>query len=79
MTSDDFFEMKELPKSMVFIGGGYIGVELAQIMAALGVKVTLVVRSIILRQCDRDIIELLMKTMEFHGIDVRLNTKHKHV
>jgi len=41
--------MNELPKRMICIGGGYIGVELAQIMAALGVKTTLVCRSIILR------------------------------
>lgn len=29
MTSDDFFEMTELPKSIICIGGGYIGVEMA--------------------------------------------------
>lgn len=29
MTSDDFFAMEELPKSIVVIGGGYIGIELA--------------------------------------------------
>ena len=50
ITSDGFFEIEELPESMVFIGGGYIAVELAQIVAALGVKTTLVVRSVILRQ-----------------------------
>jgi pyruvate/2-oxoglutarate dehydrogenase complex dihydrolipoamide dehydrogenase (E3) component len=43
-------------------------------MAGLGVKVTLVVRSIILRQCDRDIIEALMRDMKIAGIDIRLNT-----
>lgn len=32
MNSDDFFEMEELPKTMVVIGGGYIGIELAQIL-----------------------------------------------
>lgn len=79
MTSDGFFEMETLPKSMVFIGGGYIATELAQIMAAMGVKVTMLVRSMILRQCDRDIIDLLMKNMEQTGIDIRLNTKFKHI
>jgi len=29
MDSDDFFSMEELPKSMVVLGGGYIGIELA--------------------------------------------------
>jgi glutathione reductase (NADPH) len=79
MTSDDFFEMSELPKSIVCVGGGYIGVEMAQIMAALGVKTTLVVRSEILRQLDRDIVDELMKNMEKLGVEIRLNSPHKAV
>jgi glutathione reductase (NADPH) len=79
MNSDDFFEMQELPKSMCVIGGGYIGCELAGIMNALGVKVTLVVRSIIMREMDRDIVDLLMKEMEKHGIEIKLGTNLKNV
>jgi glutathione reductase (NADPH) len=37
MNSDDIFKLEELPKSMIVLGGGYIGVEMAQIMHALGV------------------------------------------
>ncbi len=40
--SDEVLNWTELPKSMVIIGGGYIGCEMAAIHAALGVKVTLV-------------------------------------
>lgn len=79
MTSDDFFEMKELPKEMIVLGGGYIGVELAQIMQALGVKVTLIVRGKILKQIDQDIIEMLVKNMKLSGMDVRLNTKFRTI
>lgn len=80
MTSDGFFEMSELPKRMICIGGGYIGVEMAQIMAALGVEVTLVCRSVILKQIDRDIIDELMKNMKIiGGVDIRLNSPHKSV
>lgn len=79
MNSDDFFQMEELPKHCVVIGGGYIGVEMAQILAAFGVKVTLVVRSIILRFVDRDIIELLMTTMKQLGVEIRLNSPHENV
>ena len=50
--SDDIFEMEELPKSIVVIGGGYIGIELAQIMHAFGVKTTLIIRDIPLRFVD---------------------------
>lgn len=79
MNSDSFFEMTELPKSIVCIGGGYIGVEMAQIMAAFGVKVTLVVRRIILKHIDRDIIAELMINMKKLGVDIRLSSPHKSV
>jgi glutathione reductase (NADPH) len=79
MNSDDFFALEELPEKMVVIGGGYIGVELAQILAAFGVKVTLVVRSIILRFVDRDIIDCLMENMTKHGIVIKLDSPHQSV
>ena len=77
--SDGFFAMEELPKRAVVIGGGYIGVELAQIFAAFGVKVTLIVRSIILRFCDRDIIEVLMENMRKLGVEIKLDASHREV
>ena len=47
--SDDIFTMTKIPKSMVVIGGGYIGIEMAGILNALGSDVTLIVRSKMLR------------------------------
>lgn len=44
LVSDDVFEMKELPKSIAVIGGGYIGVEMSNIFHALGVDTHLFVR-----------------------------------
>lgn len=44
ITSDDFFKMKVLPKKMVFVGAGYISVELAGIMNALGVETHMFIR-----------------------------------
>jgi glutathione reductase (NADPH) len=44
ITSDGFFELDERPGSVVIVGSGYIGVEIAGIMQALGSEVTLVVR-----------------------------------
>ncbi|MBU2997772.1 NAD(P)/FAD-dependent oxidoreductase [Cellulophaga baltica] len=41
-TSEDFLSLKKLPKSMVFVGGGYIGMEFAHIAARCGVKVTVI-------------------------------------
>jgi len=71
--------METLPEKCVVIGGGYIGVELAQILQAYGVKVTLVVRSIILRFVDRDIIDVLMENMVKLGIDLKLDSPHESV
>ena len=78
-SSDDFFEWEQLPEKCAVIGGGYIGVELAQILCALGVKVTLIVRSIILRFVDRDIIDVLMENMRKLGVDIRLDCGHNGV
>jgi mercuric reductase len=64
---------------MICIGGGYIGVEMAQILAALGVQTTLVVRSVILKQLDRDIVEELMSNMKKLGLEIRLESPHKSV
>lgn len=42
LTTDTFFDLKELPKSLVIIGGGVISVELAFAMAPLGTSVTMI-------------------------------------
>ncbi len=52
ITSDDIFAMETLPKSMAIIGGGYIGVEMGNIMNAFGVKTTLLVREVLLGRVD---------------------------
>jgi len=74
MTSDDIFKMTELPKSMAVIGGGYIGVEMAQIMQALGVKTSLLIRDYPLRHVDKEVIDLLIENMKKLDLEVRLNT-----
>ena len=39
LISDDFFKLKDLPEKVLFIGGGYIGMEFSHILARAGVKV----------------------------------------
>ena len=78
--SDDFFTWDTLPERAVVIGGGYIGIELAQILHALGVKVTLLVRSSMLRTfLDEDLHSVLLENMQKLGLDVRLKTSHDSV
>lgn len=73
ITSDEVFQLAELPKSIVIAGGGYIAVEFACIFAGLGSKVTLVYRGEqILRGFDDDIRNALYEEMIAKGIDVRL-------
>ena len=71
MSSNEAFQLKELPKRMVIQGGGYIAVEFACIFAGLGSQVTLVYRGEnILRGFDDDIREHLRKEMRGRGITV---------
>ena len=73
-TSDDIFTMEELPKSMTVLGGGYIAVEMAQIMTGLGVDVTLVSRGKILKLVDQELMPVLLDSMEKYGTKAMLDT-----
>ncbi|WII96171.1 glutathione-disulfide reductase [Moraxella haemolytica] len=68
-TSDDFFEWENLPKSVAIVGSGYIGVELAGVLNALGVETHLIVRGDrILKNFDEAIIDELGHIMQNDGI-----------
>lgn len=66
--SDGFFDLTKLPKSVAIVGGGYIGVEIAGVMNALGVDTHLCVRSGILKSFDKDIVEVLQDVMVKDGV-----------
>ncbi len=69
-------DLTTIPKSLLLIGGGYIGVELGSVYAALGSKVTLVeITPGLLPGVDRNLVSVLTKHIEksFHA--VLLNTK----
>src|SRR5665213_4282604 len=71
MSSNEAFQLKELPKRIVIQGGGYIAVEFACIFAGLGSEVTLVYRGEnILRGFDDDLREHLRNEMRGRGIKV---------
>ncbi|MGC4031114.1 MAG: Si-specific NAD(P)(+) transhydrogenase [Tepidisphaeraceae bacterium] len=74
--SDQLLKIGQLPKSMIVVGGGVIGTEYACMMAALGVKVTLVEgRNEVLGFLDREVGEALMYLMRRAGITLRLGEK----
>lgn len=75
-TSDDFLELKKLPRQIVFVGGGYISVEFAHVAAQAGARVTVLHRGPrLLVHFDADLVELLTRRMRARGIEVRLNTE----
>jgi dihydrolipoamide dehydrogenase len=71
ITSNDILSAKSLPKSVLIIGGGYIGVELGQLLSRLGVRVTIVeILSRILPTEDEDVGDALKKRLQDDGIDI---------
>lgn len=74
--SDDFFELKELPKSILFVGGGYIAMEFAHIAARSGSKVTILEMSpTLLQHFDQELVPYLMDATKALGIEMAMNTK----
>ncbi|MGY6710298.1 MAG: glutathione-disulfide reductase [Rhizobiaceae bacterium] len=75
ITSNEAFDLEELPKSIVIAGGGYIAVEFANIFHGLGVETTLVYRGKeILGRFDNDLRSSLHEAMEAKGIRILCHT-----
>ncbi|HXG99724.1 MAG TPA: mercury(II) reductase [Sphingomicrobium sp.] len=70
LTSTTALELKELPKSLLVLGGGYVGAELAQMLARAGVAVTLVFRSRLLPEAEPEIGEALTGYLIQEGVQV---------
>jgi mercury(II) reductase len=70
LTSTTALDLEELPRSLLVIGGGYIGAELAQMFARAGVKVTLVCRSRLLSEAEPEIGAALTGYFQDEGISV---------
>ena len=78
VTSDTVWELRELPRRLIVLGGGPIGSELAQSFARLGSKVTQVemLPRIMIKE-DPEVSEMVAHRFREEGIDVRVNTKAK--
>ncbi|PHQ85122.1 MAG: mercury(II) reductase [Thalassobium sp.] len=68
LDSTSLLELEILPKSLIFVGAGYIGAELAQMMSRMGVKVTLVARSHLLPGAEPEVSKALAEAFEAEGI-----------
>jgi glutathione reductase (NADPH) len=80
ITSDGFFELANQPKKVAVVGAGYIAVEFAGLLNALGSEVSLFLRrSEFLRQFDHSIRANLMKEMEKDGVKIIKKTAVKEL
>ncbi len=80
ITSDEALELKEIPSSLVIVGGGVIGVEFASIFNSLGSKVTIVeLLERIIPTEDREISEELKKFLVRSGIEVNTGVKVREI
>jgi glutathione reductase (NADPH) len=72
ISSNEAFDLKTLPKSILIAGGGYIAVEFANIFHGLGVETTLIYRGAeILSRFDHDMRQGLHEAMEATGVRIR--------
>jgi NAD(P) transhydrogenase len=72
--SDQILDMQEIPRTMIVVGGGVIGVEYACMFAILGVRVILVERRPrLLEFADQEVVEALSYHLRDHRVTMRLN------
>ncbi|MEJ2542622.1 MAG: dihydrolipoyl dehydrogenase [Calditrichaceae bacterium] len=76
MNSTSALDLKDIPKSLLVIGGGYIGLEMGTVYSALGSKVSVVeMMPGLLPGADRDLVRILSKRLEDRFENIMLKTK----
>ncbi|NRS90603.1 pyruvate/2-oxoglutarate dehydrogenase complex dihydrolipoamide dehydrogenase (E3) component [Flavobacterium sp. 7E] len=77
--NQSIFKIKEFPKRLLFIGGGPIGIEMAQAFQKLGAKITVVHHgNTILQHDDQDLSKILTKRLEQSGMEFHFNAAITH-
>ena len=80
ITSREALEFKDVPESIVIIGGGAVGVEFGYVYSQYGAQVTIVeLESRIVPTEDEEISAYLQKSLEKYGIKIKTNTKFESV
>jgi NAD(P) transhydrogenase len=78
--SEELLQMPDLPKTLIVVGGGVIGVEYTCMLAALGVRVVLVEkRPRLLEFADQEIVEALCYHLRDHRVTLRLGEEVEKV
>ncbi|MDO9118212.1 MAG: mercuric reductase [Nitrospira sp.] len=80
LTNENIFDLTELPRRLLVIGGGPLGCELAQAFCRFGAQTIIAQkRPLFLPKEERDAAQILSDAFSRDGIDVRLNTKAVNV
>jgi len=80
MDSAGLLNLKELPRHLIIIGGGYIGSEFSQIYRRFGSEVTIIQRDgQLMPREDRDVAEAIREILEGEGIRIHCNAEAKSV
>lgn len=80
LTNESLFEIEDLPKELIIIGGGPIGTEMSQAFTNLGSKVTVIdMSSGIMQNDDPELIEILHEELKKQGVNYELEASVKSV
>lgn len=76
LTNKEILDLEQVPSSLIIVGGGIIGLEMASYFNSAGSKVTIIeMLDHIAGNTDREISQILMKNYSEKGIDFKLNSK----
>jgi pyruvate/2-oxoglutarate dehydrogenase complex dihydrolipoamide dehydrogenase (E3) component len=80
LDSTSIMELDVVPESLIVLGGGYVGVEFAQMFRRFGSRVTLIQRGAhLLAREDDDVADAIAQVLREDGIDVRVGTQTTRV
>jgi glutathione reductase (NADPH) len=74
MVSDDIFALQTLPHRVAIVGGGYVAVEFAGLLQALGSKVDMLAHEHLLENFDAELVDELQRQMQAQGIQTSLHS-----
>ena len=75
LTNESIFDLRDLPAHLAVIGGGPIGIELAQAFRRLGASITVIEKDEILPRDDRQAAAIIRHRLESEGVDLREHAK----
>ena len=75
LTNETVFDLTERPEHLLVIGGGAIGLELAQAFRRLGARVSVVEQATPLARDDPELVSVVLRRLEADGVDLRTGAK----